>query len=119
VIEEVLDWRPPDYITTDSVLPMPNAPKIRMTDRLTETATGTRLTIAVGRPRSVKDRAFVEAAMPDIAPLFHVGAEALQTLLADEMARRAGEATVPEPDVPVSAGRNISEPVDSSLAHSS
>ena len=34
VVEEILDWRPPEYFTVNSLLPIPNAPKLRSTDEL-------------------------------------------------------------------------------------
>jgi uncharacterized protein YndB with AHSA1/START domain len=119
VVEEILDWRPPEYFTVNSLLPVPNVPKIRSTDTLVATAGGTHVTMAFGRPRSARDRAIVEAVLPQFEPLIRAGAEALIPLLAEEMERRAREDAIPEPSVPASAGRFISQPVDSGLVRSS
>lgn len=116
VVEEVLDWRPPEYFTVNSLLPVPNVPKLRSTDRLVATASGTHVTMSFERPRSAKDRAIAEAVLPQFEPAIRAGAEALVPLLLEEMARRAAEvaAGVPEPDVPSSAERFLNEPVTSS-----
>jgi hypothetical protein len=120
VVEEILDWRPPEYFTVNSLLPIPNAPKLRSTDELVETETGTHVTMRFERPRSAKDRAFMEAALPQFAPAVQAGIDALGPLVADEMARREADATSAiEPSVPVSAGRFLSEPVDSAAVRSS
>jgi uncharacterized protein YndB with AHSA1/START domain len=119
VVEEVLDWRPPEYFTINSLLPVPNVPKIRSTDTLVETAAGTRVTMAFERPRSAKDRAIVEAVLPQFEPAIRAGIDALVPLLRAEMARRSAEDATPEPAVPVSAGRFRTEPVDSTLIRSS
>jgi uncharacterized protein YndB with AHSA1/START domain len=119
VIEEILDWRPPESFTLNSLLPVPNVPKVRSTDTLVETATGTRLTIAFERPRSARDRAIVEAVLPQFEPAIRAGIDALRPLLAAEMARLAAEDAVPEPALPASAGRFLEPPVDSTPVHSS
>jgi uncharacterized protein YndB with AHSA1/START domain len=120
IVEEILDWRPPDYFTMRWLMPIPNAPKVRSTYVLVATDDGTHVTMRIERPRSTKDRAFLEAMLPQLAPMFQAGVDALAPLLADEMASR-GEvaAETPEPGVPVSGGRYLDEPVDSSLVRSS
>jgi uncharacterized protein YndB with AHSA1/START domain len=40
IIEEVLDWRPVDYLTLTTLLPMPDAPKVLMTYAFLEGADG-------------------------------------------------------------------------------
>ena len=92
IVEEIVDWRPPEYYTFDFKVPIPGAPKIRATEALTETPDGTRVTISIGRPRSSKDRAFLEGALPMIEPMFTAGRVALEPLLAEELARQAAEA---------------------------
>ena len=124
VVEEILDWRPPEYFTVNSLLPVPNVPKIRSTDQLVATPTGTHVTMSFERPRSAKDRAIVEAVLPQFEPMIRAGAEALVPLLAEEMARRASADAIVEPSIPTSAGRFLSEPVastavDSAAVHSS
>ncbi len=75
------------------------------------------------RPRSAKDRAFLEAVLPQIAPQFQAGLASLVSVLSEEMERRRAEGALPEPEVPASAGRFLSEPVndvvDSTVVRSS
>jgi uncharacterized protein YndB with AHSA1/START domain len=111
IVEEIVDWRPPEYYTFDFKVPIPGAPKIRATEALTETPDGTRVTISIGRPRSSKDRAFLMGALPMIEPMFTAGRVALEPLLAEELARQAAQAAGQrEPELQVSAGRFINEP---------
>jgi uncharacterized protein YndB with AHSA1/START domain/class 3 adenylate cyclase len=119
IVEEILDWRPTEYFTINWQMPIPGAPKVKSTYVLTETAEGTAVEMRMERPRSAKDRAFLEELLPQIAPMFQAGIATLGPLVADEMVRRAAEsATDPEPAVPISAGRFL-EPVDSVAVHSS
>jgi uncharacterized protein YndB with AHSA1/START domain/class 3 adenylate cyclase len=111
IVEEIVDWRPPEYYTFDFQIPIPGAPKIRATEALTETPAGTRVSFLIARPRSSKDRAFLEGALPMIEPMFVAGRVALEPLLAEEVARRAEEAALePEPALPASADRFAKEP---------
>jgi uncharacterized protein YndB with AHSA1/START domain len=119
VVEEILDWRPPQYFTVSSLLPVPNVPKVRSTDTLVETPTGTHLTMSFERPRSAKDRAIVEAVLPHFEPGIRTGVDALRSLLVEEVARRAAEVAIPEPALPASEGRFLRQPVDSEPIRSS
>lgn len=94
-------------------MPIPNAPKVRSMDTLAATPDGTHVTMRIERPRSAKDRAFLDAMLPQLAPLFQAGVEALRPLLQEEMARRAAEAvSSPEPEVPTSRSRFLVAPVE-------
>jgi uncharacterized protein YndB with AHSA1/START domain len=60
IIEEVLDWRPFDYLTLSTLLPVPDAPKIDLTFAFSETAgAGTHVEIRVARAKP-KDKAFLD-----------------------------------------------------------
>jgi uncharacterized protein YndB with AHSA1/START domain len=62
IIEEVLDWRPSDYLTVNTLLPISGAPKIMLTHAFEDEASGgTRLEMRVGKPKT-KDKAFVDQA---------------------------------------------------------
>jgi uncharacterized protein YndB with AHSA1/START domain len=108
IIEEILDWRPFDYVTLTTLLPIPDAPKVLMTYRFTETdGGGTHIEIRVGRPKP-KDRAFLE----------HVGAEFHKSITAEIATlrlmlegRKGAPAVVEEPPLPVSSERFLTEPV--------
>lgn len=120
IVEEILDWRPFEYYTIRWQMPIPNAPKVRSTDILTETAGGTHVEMRIERPRSTKDRVFLEGMLPGLGPMFQTGIEALTPLLLEEMARRAADAaTTLEPEMPTAAGRFLDQPVDSTATHSS
>ncbi|HEY1152792.1 MAG TPA: DUF2652 domain-containing protein [Pseudolabrys sp.] len=73
IIEEVLDWRPFDYLTLSTLLPMPGAPKVIMSYAFIEAAPGaTHIEIRVAKPKP-KDQAFLD----------HVGAEFHKTITAE------------------------------------
>ena len=68
VVEEILDWRPSDYFTLNWQMPIPGSPKVKTTYELTETDDGTAVAMRMERPRSTKDRAFLEGMLPGLAP---------------------------------------------------
>ena len=120
IVEEILDWRPPEYFTFNWLMPIPGAPKVKATYVLTEKGDGTAVSMRMARPRSAKDRAFVENVLPGLGPMFQAGIAALGPLLDEEMARRAAQASdAAEPPVPASAARFLDGPVDSIEVHSS
>ena len=60
IIEEILDWRPFDYLTLTTLLPVPNAPKVPMSYVFSETeGGGTHVEIRLARAKP-KDAAFLE-----------------------------------------------------------
>jgi len=78
IIEEVLDWRPFDYLTLTTLLPAPDAPKVLMTYAFIENAEGgTHIEIRLARPKP-KDKAFLQ----------HVGAEFEKTITGEIAALR-------------------------------
>jgi uncharacterized protein YndB with AHSA1/START domain len=120
IVEEILDWRPPDYFTMRWQMPIPGAPKVRAMYALDATAAGTHVTMRMERPRSSKDRAFLEGLLPALAPMFEAGIAALRPVLEEEMIRRAADAASnPEPSLPGSAGRYRGPAVDLTSARSS
>jgi uncharacterized protein YndB with AHSA1/START domain len=111
IIEEVLDWRPFDYLTLTTLLPMPGAPKVLMTYALSESAGtggGTHIEIRVAKPKP-KDQAFLE----------QVGAEFHKTITSEVATLRqllegqeGAPAAVEEPALPSSADRFLTQPVN-------
>lgn len=108
IIEEVIDWRPFDYLTMTTLLPIPDAPKVILTYAFLENAGGgTHIEIRVAKPKP-KDKAFLE----------RVGAE-FQKNITSEVAtlrqmlegQNGGAAAVGEPTLPVSAERFLTQPV--------
>jgi hypothetical protein len=77
IIEELLDWRPFDYFTVSTLLPIPAAPKVVMTRAVQERPNGTtHLEMRIAKPKP-KDRAFVD----QIAPTFKENlSKAIETL---------------------------------------
>ena len=119
IIEEILDWRPPEHFTVRSQMPIPQAPKLNYMYTLIATPTGTHMTMRIEQPRSKADRAFLEVLMPQLESAVRASIASLEPLLAEEMARLAAGSAAPEPDVPASVGRFLEPPVDSIGARSS
>ncbi len=107
VIEEILDWRPFDYLTLTTLLPVPDAPKILMTYVFAETAGGgTHIEIRCARPEP-KDRAFFEQAGARFAEDITEEVATLRSMLEG----KEGETAIAEPPLPTSAERFLTEPV--------
>ena len=108
IIEEILDWRPFDYLTLSTLLPMPKAPKILMTYAFLPSASGgTHIEIRVAKPRP-RDKAFLE----------QVGAEFHKNITAEVAALRlmlegqsGAPSAVDEPSLPASTERFLTQPV--------
>lgn len=113
IVEEVLDWRPYDYVTYRSQMPIPGVPKLLNTFAFEDLGDGrTRLEMRFGRPRSAKDRAIAMGILPMIQASVDAGLAALRPLIEeDAAARRAAAASVAEPQLPSSTGRNLREPI--------
>ena len=108
IVEEILAWHPPEILTTRFQLPMPGVPKLTRSELFEATPDGARtlFTVRVQRPSSAKDRAKLEEMGPFLFHAYGDGLPLLAPLIeADVAARSARE--VPEPDLPVSAGRNL------------
>jgi uncharacterized protein YndB with AHSA1/START domain len=114
IIEEVLDWRPYDYVTYRSQMPMPGVPKLVNSFVLEETADGsTRLQMRFGRPKAATDRAIAAQLLPMVDASVAAGLEALRPLIEADAAERAAAAkqAAEEPAVPVPQGRNVRQPI--------
>src|SRR5262249_42973457 len=78
IIEEGIDWRPSDYLTLTTLLPMPGAPKVLMSYAFSDVTGaagaegGTHIELRVAKPKP-KDMAFLE----------HVGAEFHKTITSE------------------------------------
>ncbi len=114
IIEEVIDWRPFDYLTLTTLLPMPGAPKVLMTHAFSEVVGSadaggrTHIEIRVAKPKP-KDQAFLE----------QVGAEFHKTITSEVATLRrmlegqeGAPAAVEEPALPSSAERFRTQPVN-------
>ena len=108
IIEEILDWRPCDYLTLTTLLPMPDAPKVLMTYAFLENADGgTRVEIRVARPKP-KDKQFLEHVLGEFQAHITNEVASLRQILEQE---RQGSADIDEPALPGSAARFLTSPV--------
>ena len=107
IIEDILDWRPFDYVTLTTLLPIPGAPEnpdvlcVRRTDD-----GGTHFEVRFAKPKP-KDLPFFEHIWPTVQGEFAGEFEILRTLLA-EQAKAAAAAD--EPPLPVSRERFLTQP---------
>jgi len=109
IIEEVVDWRPVDYLTLTTLLPMPGAPKVLMTYAFSEIAgDGTHIEIRVAKPKP-KDKAFLEHVVPEFQKTITSEVATLRLMLEGQ---KGAPALVEEPALPVSAERFLTQPVN-------
>jgi uncharacterized protein YndB with AHSA1/START domain len=109
ILEEILDWRPFDYWTTRSTMPVPGAPRSTMTQTLVPLPDGgTRVEVRVKRPEPDEREGFEQVASV-IAPALRMSIANLGEALARESAALAADAAA-QPRPPVSAGRYAAEP---------
>ena len=106
IIEEVIDWRPFDYLTLTTLLPMPDAPKVLMTYAFSESEDGgTHIEIRVARPKP-KDQAFLD----QVGPEFHKNITSEVATLR-RMLEGHQVAGIEESALPVSGQRFLTQPV--------
>jgi uncharacterized protein YndB with AHSA1/START domain len=110
IIEDVLDWRPFDYVTLAALLPIPGAPKIRMTYAFEGRADGgTRFELRFAKPKP-KDLPFFEQVWPTVQSNFDIGLDILRSMLEE---RATASDVAGEPSIPVSRERFLTQPVHS------
>jgi hypothetical protein len=95
-LEEILDWRPPRYVT--GVGEVPGMVTFVYTDEV-EPAEGGSIVHARIRPRRPKDREVVQGFMPMYEEMVTKSFERLGELLGEEMNRRGAEADLELPEV--------------------
>ncbi len=84
IIEEVLDWRPFDYLTLTTLLPMSGAPKVLMTYAFLEgEGGGTHVEIRIGKAKT-KDQPFLEHVACEFRKTIAHEIEGLSKLLLQE-----------------------------------
>jgi hypothetical protein len=114
IVEEVLAWRPPEVLTTRFQMPMTGIPKFTRSEIFVATSdgAGTEFTVNILRPSTGKDRAKLDEIRPALGSYVD-GLAALRPMIEADMAARAAAAAteVPEPELPISSGRNLSGPV--------
>lgn len=107
LIEEIIDWRPFDYVTMTAIAPVPNAPPVLLTYAFDERLGGTHIEIRFGKPKP-KDRAFIEQMAPIWTQQFVTALATLKQILE---AQKGAPAVVEEPVMPTSSERFITQPV--------
>jgi uncharacterized protein YndB with AHSA1/START domain len=108
IIEDVLDWRPFDYVTLTTLLPIPGAPKILMTYAFDERADGgTHFELRIAKPKP-KDLPFYEQIWPAVQQNYDAGLGILRSMLEE---RTPASTVVDEPSLPVSHERFLTQPV--------
>ena len=108
IIEETLDWRPFDYFTVSSLLPIPGAPKVVMTRALQDRPNGvTHIEFRVAKPKP-KDMAFVDQIGPKFAEDLTKAIETLRRMLEGQ---QTSIAVIDEPPLMPSNERFLTEPV--------
>ncbi|MGO8799864.1 MAG: DUF2652 domain-containing protein [Roseiarcus sp.] len=110
IIEDILDWRPFDYVTLTALLPIPGAPKIMMTYAFEGRPDGgARFELRFARPKP-KDLPFFEQVWPTVQGNFHVGLDILRSMVEE---RAAASDVADEPSLPAPRDRFLTQPVHS------
>ena len=111
MIEEILDWRPTEYVTHRTTLP--NGMKIVSSFTYEDVPEGTRVRLLFTWGKSRREREESTGLNDLLADLVGRGQTTLGRVLAEEMARRASLAAEapPEPVAPGSMDRELREPV--------
>jgi uncharacterized protein YndB with AHSA1/START domain len=111
IVEEVLDWRPFDYFTVSTLLPIPGAPKIMMTHAMQDRSNGvTRIQMRVAKPKP-KDKAFVDQAAAKFKENITKGFGKLRLMLEGQ---ETPSAVIDEPPLIASSERFLIDAVKSS-----
>lgn len=112
-VEEILDWRPYDYMTDRSTLPQRGLPRILATTEFTPIDGGTRVEMRFATPTSLKDRLLMKAVGKAIEGTLRRGMARLVELVEADVAERtaAGAGHGPEPVIEPSAARYAREPL--------
>jgi uncharacterized protein YndB with AHSA1/START domain len=108
IIEDVLDWRPFDYLTLTALLPIPGAPKILFSYTFEERSDGgAHFEFRIANPKP-KDLPFYERVRPTLEANFTVGFDILRSMLAE---RPTASTVDDEPPLPVSRERFVTQPL--------
>ena len=108
VVEEILDWRPYDYVTDRTILETPGGPvKVLHTIELEPVASGTLIHLRFAAPKTKRERALMEDIGPAYGAALRSGIPSLLAQLdASLAAREAGRGpeprlAKPKPDGPL------------------
>ncbi len=91
VVEEILDWRPYDYVTDRTILDTPTGPvKVLHTIELEPTTTGTTIHMRYGAPKTKREQ---ELMMAHLGPAYGAALESGVPSLVAQLERAAGRAS--------------------------
>jgi uncharacterized protein YndB with AHSA1/START domain len=108
VIEDIVDWRPFDYVTLTALLPMPGAAKLLFSYTFEDRDDGgTHFEFRIAKPKP-KDLPFYERVKPAVLENFSAGFDILRTMAAE---RGAASTVEDEPPLPVSRERFVTQPL--------
>jgi uncharacterized protein YndB with AHSA1/START domain len=100
VIEEILDWRPYDYVTDRTILATAHGPlRVLHTIELEPTATGTTIHMRYAAPKTKREMPLMEVIGPAYGQALEANCPSLAAQLAAAFAAR--EADAPEPELPM------------------
>jgi hypothetical protein len=113
IVEEVLDWRPSDYFTVSTLLPVPGAPKIMITHAFQGLTNGaTHIEMRVAKPKP-KDKAFVDQAAGKFKENITMAIGKLRLMLEEQQAVLSA---IDEPPLIASSERFLTEAVKSNAS---
>jgi uncharacterized protein YndB with AHSA1/START domain len=96
IIEEILDWRPYDYVTLNTIVPVPEAPKFPMSYAFIEReGGGTRVEIRLAKPKP-KDEPIFDKVVGNFSDHITHEVDVLKDLLAREQAGATEEPPLPD-----------------------
>jgi hypothetical protein len=99
VVEEILDWRPYDYVTDRTILGTPSGPvKVLHTIELEPVASGTIIHLRFAGPKTRREKALMEHIGPAYGAALESGVPALLAQLDAELATREADRG-PEPEL--------------------
>jgi uncharacterized protein YndB with AHSA1/START domain len=105
VVEEILDWRPYDYVTDRTILDTPGGPtKVLHTIELEPTASGTVIHLRFGAPKTKREKALMEHIGPAYGAALQSAVPALIAQLEAALAART-TGTDPAPELPAPRAR--------------
>jgi uncharacterized protein YndB with AHSA1/START domain len=111
IVEEVLDWRPSDYLTVSTLLPISGAPKITLTHAFQDRTDGaTRIEMRVAKPKP-KDKAFVDQAAAKFKENITKAVGNLRLMLKEQ---QSPHSVIDEPPLIASSARFLTEAMKSS-----
>jgi uncharacterized protein YndB with AHSA1/START domain len=113
IVEEVLDWRPSDYLTVSTLLPISGAPKIMLTHAFQDRTNGaTHIEMRVAKPKP-KDKAFVDQAAAKFKENITKAVGNLRLMLEEQ---QTAVSVIDEPPLIASSERFLTEAVKSNAS---